>query len=453
MTRRHHTGAAVFSIRRFLMLTLMLAVSGFGLSLMGVTFYQAYHEVDELFDAELARNARLLAVMISASDELDPTVLVRSGDGHDYERYLAFQHWSADRELLLSGGGVPAEQLAPLKAGFSEQEINGRRWHVFGLPMPGEGWLLVGEQAHIRDELARNTAFTLTLPYVLAIPVILLLVTVALRRGLRPVEQLADSIQRRGDRNLKPLVTGTNVSELRPVVDALNHLLSRLDEALAREQRFTADAAHELRTLLAVLKLHCDNARHLADPEEARASLDQLAAGVDRASRMVAQLLALARLDPEEADHLKQNTRLVPVAREVLASLDPLAERRGQQLGLDAESENLAVTLGLDGLEILLRNLVENALRYSPEGGQVDLVIRQQGGEIELSVLDDGEGIPEALAGRVRERFFRASREGNGVGLGLAIVSRILELGGGRLAFRTRDRDGRAAVVVTLPAA
>lgn len=447
------TGRPMFSIQRFLMLTLMLVVSGFGLALIGVTFYQAYHEVDELFDAELARNARLLGVMISASDDLDPTVLLRSGAGHEYERYLAFQHWSSGGELLLSGGGVPQEPLAPLVPGFSEQEIDGRRWHVFALNMPEEGWLLVGEQAHIRDELTRNTAVTLTLPYVLAIPVILLLVTVALRRGLRPMKQLAASIQRRGDRNLRPLGTGANVRELRPVVEALNHLLRRLDEALAREQRFTADAAHELRTLLAVLKLHSDNARHLGDPQEARESLEQLSVGVERASRMVAQLLVLARLDPEQGDSLRRETRLAPVAREVLASLDPLAETRGQRLELDSAAESLRAAISPEALEILLRNLVENALRYSPAGGAVEVVIRDHGDAVEIRVLDDGEGVPEALADRVRERFFRASREGNGVGLGLAIVTRILELAGGQLSFVPRAKGQRAAAVVTLPAA
>ena len=248
--------------------------------------------------------------------------------------------------------------------------------------------------------------------------------------------------------------SGRDGRELKPVAEALNHLLGRLEEALAREQRFTADAAHELRTLLAVRKLHSENARRLADPDEANHALEQLDAGVERATRMVNQLLALARLDPEEDVAISGPCVVAPVARQVLADVHPLASERGQHLELDEQAAGLRVRLREEALEILLRNLVENALRYSPGGGEVRVTIRRDGaGRVELEVRDDGEGVPPELAWRVRERFYRGTREGSGVGLGLAIVERILELAGGAITFEQRDGEHRARVRVTLPAA
>lgn len=444
------------SIRRFLYGSLSMLVAGAALLTGAATYLIAYHEVNELFDAQLAQNARLIGLLTSSENfRLDPTI-IHDGRFHArFEHDVAVQRWSAEGQLLLASASVPQKPLAEFREGLSTREIDDNVWHVFTQHMPDGVWLMVAEKGDMRDELARGAALAVAVPYVMAVPVILLLVTLAVRRGMKPLGALTSALRRRDDRNLQPLRTdAAQVDELLPLEKALNQLLLQLQHALEREQRFTADAAHELRTLLAVLKLHADNARTLSDPDEVQASLVALQAGVDRATRMVAQLLALARVDHAADAALSAPTTVMPVIRQVLADLTPMAERRGQSLQIDGDSSNgWRVPLRAEALDILFRNLVENALRYSPAGGSVTVRAEVKGDCIRILVEDDGEGIPPNLAQRVRERFFRVANDGEGAGLGLSISSRILDLAGGSLDFIPRQRDSRACAVVSLPLA
>ena len=442
-----------WSIRRFLFLSLMLSVSGAGLVATWSVYLQAYHEVEELFDAQLVQNGRLLAVLLGSDEvRLDPLVLPRVGAGHKYERFVALQRYAADGELLLTSPSMPAEALAPFEPGLSSRHHGGKQWYVYTQRMPDGGWLLVGEEEHVRVELAREVARVMAAPYLLFVPLILLFVWLALRRGLRPLERLTEALAERDDRNLAALPVQSDVAEIRPLVRALNDLLQRLEKALAREQRFTADAAHELRTLLAVLKLHAENARSLADEGERNLSLSRLQAGVDRATRMVTQLLAMARLDPEPGQVARGSLLAAPVCRQVLADLTPLADERGQLLAPDLD-EQVRVTLSEEMLTMLVRNLVENALRYGPAQATVALQLTQEPEVVVLTVADEGEGVPADLADRVCERFYRGHHDAPGAGLGLSIVRRIVELAGGSLVFRQRSDAGTAAVEARLPMA
>lgn len=445
--------AARFSMRRFLLVSLVGAISGLGLLVTAAVYRQAFHEVEELFDAQLAQNGRLLSLILSTqTGSMDPFVLPHTGAGHKYERYVSVQRFSARGDLLMSTIAMPSEPLAPFEAGLSRRRHGDRIWHVFAQQLPDRGWLLVGEEEHVREELAREIALVMVAPYLLAVPLVLLLVWLALGRGMRPLATLAQIVSRRDDQRLDPIETGIAVEELAPLVTALNELFARVRDAMAREQRFTADAAHELRTLLAVLKLHAENARFLTDPQERQASLDSLQQGVDRATHMVAQLLALARLDPAaDSPAGVQVTPVAPVCRQVLADLAPEAERRGQQLGASMD-EHCQVALPAAALDILMRNLVNNALAYGPEGGGVDIEVTAAGPMVRLAVSDDGDGISPESAGRVCERFYRGHTDVAGAGLGLSIVSRLVELAGGTLRFSARSAGQRASVVVELPA-
>ena len=182
-------------------------------------------------------------------------------------------------------------------------------------------------------------------------------------------------------------------------------------------------------------------------------SLLQLQAGVDRATRMVAQLLALARIDPQSHDALLQTTSVLPVVRQVLADLMPLAGKRAQSVLLDEAADTANVALRSEALDILLRNLVENALRYSPSGSEVQVAVSRHAQSVDITVQDEGEGISAELSERVQERFFRGHHDSQGAGLGLSIVSRILQLAGGSLSFSPKAEGQSAHVVVTLPLA
>jgi len=445
----------MMSIRRFLLVAIAVVMAGTSVAVSVATYVEAYHEVDELFDGHLAQQGRILALLAeSSAGQLDPAILHSSSPGHYYERYVAIQRWSADGSLLLASASVPEVPLAGFTAGLSRTQIAGEDWHVFTQRLSNGDWLMVAEGARAREELVHGAALAVVTPFAVAVPLALILMALVIGRGLRPLSALQRAVRARDSSNLQPLVTSaSNVTELAPLERAINGLMAQVMAALAREQRFTADAAHELRTLLTVLKLHAHNAANLKNRDDVQASLAQLQAGVDRATRMVTQLLSLARLDPEDADALKQATPLLPVVRQVLADLMPLAERRHQQLDCEGVEATPAVLLRREALDILLRNLVENAVRYSPADTKVSVTATVQGERVRIIVEDEGEGVSAEQAGRVLERFYRGRQDGQGAGLGLSIVSRILTLAGGELAFIPRNGTQKAHVVVTLPRA
>ncbi|MGB1220764.1 MAG: histidine kinase dimerization/phospho-acceptor domain-containing protein, partial [Alcanivoracaceae bacterium] len=403
----------MFSIRRFLFASLVLGVLFVGALVTLAVYDQAHHEVEELFDAQLAQKGRILSLWLPFSDApTDPLVLSDTVRGHKYERYVAVQHFSAQGDLLITSPSMAETALMrpPFTPGLSVQHLGDHAWHVFAQPLPGGGWLMVGEREEVRQELARNAALALVLPWLLGIPFLILAVVVALRRGLRPLQSLTGAIASRDDSNLQPLDEGANVAELQPLVDALNRLFLRVEQGLLREQRFTADAAHELRTLLTVLKLHASNARDLPDEQERRASLTALLSGVDRATHMVAQLLALARIDPQ-VDQGGEPVAVLPVLRDVLAQLMPQARERGMDLVLEAdEAQGVCVRIPGESQAMLYRNLVENAIRYAPEGSDVQVRASVAPGAVHISVVDAGPGISPALAERVCQRFYRGEQ-------------------------------------------
>lgn len=445
----------MMSIRRFLLASIAVVMVGTSIIVSVVTYVEAYHEVDELFDGHLAQQGRILALLAeSSAGVIDPAIMRPSSPGHYYERYVAIQRWSAEGNLLLASASVPETPLASFTAGLSRTEINGDRWHVFTQRLSNGDWLMVAEGARAREELVHGAARAVVMPFVIAVPLALLLMALVIRRGLRPLSTLQRAVRARDPGNLQPLETSAvNVAELAPLERAINELMAQVMAALAREQRFTADAAHELRTLLTVLKLHAHNAANLKSREDVHASLVQLQAGVDRATRMVSQLLSLARLDPEDADALKEKSALLPVVRQVLADLTPMAERHRQNLECEGVEASLSVLLRREALDILLRNLVENALRYSPADTDVSVLATTAGDRVKITVEDEGEGVSAEQAERVLERFYRGRQDGLGAGLGLSIVSRILTLAGGELLFIPRNSTQKARVVVTLPRA
>ena len=267
--------------------------------------------------------------------------------------------------------------------------------------------------------------------------------------GLAPLAQMASFIKSRDADNLAPLLLAPLPQELEPIVAALNRLLQQVAQLLAREQRFLADAAHELRTPLAVLRIHAQNAQQAPDPEDRAKALQQLEHGVERATRVVTQLLTLARLEPAAVQLAMAPLDLAALAREELAELTPLALDHQQELEFEAEGSDFQLLADGPSLGTLLQNLLGNALQYTPAGGRIRVLLQGQPEALLLRVQDSGPGVPAELREKLFERFFRQGM-GQGAGLGLSIVRRVVELHSGEIELLDSPLGG-LDVLVRLP--
>ncbi|MFY0991170.1 ATP-binding protein [Halomonas sp. C05BenzN] len=451
------------SIRRRT-LGLVLLVFGISMLTIGLVSYRyAAHEIEELYDASLAQNARLLEGLIQAplpADQRDvmlaslESALLRAEEsdkrlaGHRYESKLAFQVWQDDT-LLLRSASAPVAPLTALAAGYENTSLEGHGWRVYALSHPERPLrVLVGEREDVRGELVTLIALRTLLPDLLGLPILALLLWWAIGWGLKPLSRMAEQVRRRDPHNLQPLVMSPLPRELDTIVGALNRLLERIRALRVREKRFIADAAHELRTPLAVLDLHAQNALAAKDPADRREALEELRSGVARATRLVTQLLTLARLDPEEESRDATDSDLLQEVREALAKLSPLATDRDIELLLDAdETADWHLRVESGAIDTLIQNLVSNALQHSPPGSTIHVALAAGGEQLTLSVDDQGPGIPAEEREQVIERFHRAG-PGAGAGLGLSIVVRLLQRHGGRLALDDAPGGGLRAVAM-----
>lgn len=431
-----------YSIRRRLLLTL-LSITGVIWSVTAATSYlDARHEIGELFDAQLAQSARtLLTVAGHELEELSGSPLDTAhihfstdnpllADGHKYEHKLAYQLWKQpENTLLLRSFSAPDSHLSETANGYSEMEIKGDKWRIYSLTDPLSGFQVqVGEAITIREELTNYIALRIGSPIVFALPLLTLLIYFGIGRSLLPLQRLAQAVVRRAPNNLEAIDARNAPSEIHPLVVALNSLFERLGRAFDSERRFTADAAHELRTPLAALKIQAQVARRSKDTTERDAAIDKMLEGVDRASRLVEQLLTLARVDPETGIMQGKAVDLQRLAEEIIGDHEAQARIKGIALQLKAQ-EGLSVIGHRDSLGILLRNLLDNAIRYTPNGGQIEVSLAKEAGTVALRVADSGPGIPPTERERIFGRFVRlAGQESSGSGLGLSIVQRIAEL-------------------------
>lgn len=421
-----------FSLRRRLLLLLLGGVSACWVATLVWSYADAHHEIDELFDAQLAQTAQALLAISRRHGEREVEDL--EGRQHRYQRKIAFQIWHDDGQLILRSPNAPAAPLTR-QEGFSEVDDADGHWRFYTQWDDGHRHQVqVAERHDVRDELIGHIALRLLMPALLGLPLLGAWVWLATRRGLAPLDAVARQIAAREPDRLHPLKPATAPAEIRPLVEAVNALFERVDEALEAERRFTADAAHELRTPLAALAAQAQVAWRARDEAERRHALELLEAGTARASRLVDQLLTLARLDPEQSRIHEGRVALDRLAQEVCAAAGSLAVERQTNMELDAEP--VTVAGNGDMLRILLRNLVDNALRYTPGGGNIQVRVHAAQGGARLDVSDNGPGIPQAERDAVFLRFHRlAGQETEGSGLGLSIVARIAELHGARVSL------------------
>ncbi|MBK9954629.1 MAG: sensor histidine kinase N-terminal domain-containing protein [Rhodocyclaceae bacterium] len=420
-----------------------------------LTHNKALHEAEELMDGNLAQRAHLLLALLrdneDALDGLGKRLTgVRPASDNVYEPPLEFQFGRADGTILLRSDNAPELPITGAP-GYSDILRQKASWRILNMISPdGRYRVQVAQSIDVRDQAALEVASQAILPVALILPVFLLLLYVSIRRGLRPLDQLATDVAARGSDNLSSLPNGTVPTEVRPLVAALNRLFYRVGLALENERRFTADAAHELRTPLAALKIQAQVAR-LSEQAQARGhALRQIEAGVERATHLVEQLLRLARLDPLSNLPSPQPFDLAEVIRDMLATID--AERRAKHRIVATLPDTALVASGDPALmAIAIRNLVDNAMRYTPPDSTITIDAGEDAGGLSLAVSDDGPGVSPVDLPRLGERFYRSretATEGNG--LGLAIVARIAELHGARLACGNQPTGGFVARIVGL---
>ena len=357
------------------------------------------------------------------------------------------QIWAADGSLFFSSlddVGPPRQE-----PGLHILKWENAEWRVFSLK---EGGLTiqVATTAASRARRFASIAPWLLIPLGVLVVVLGLLIRAAVTRALAPLEQVRGEIGRRGVQSLHALDSRSLPDEVAPLVETLNDLLVSLDQALVSQRRFIADAAHELRTPLTAVKLQAQIARRASNEAEREAALTQLSSGVDRAAHLVDQLLGMARLEPAARQAVFSPLALDALAKQSVADFSTLAESRDIDLGV-GECAALGITGQAESLRMMLGNLLDNAVRYTPNGGRVDVELREQDGMARLSVSDNGPGIPAAERERVFERFQRlAGAEIPGSGLGLAIVKQVVDLHGGKIILDDAPGGG-LKVIVMLP--
>jgi two-component system sensor histidine kinase QseC len=418
----------VSSLRSFLLVAVLSAIvlTSFVAALVG--YRAGVDAADALFDAQLTDSAVLLSGLLAAGRPTDKAL----DDGS-----TAFQVWDAQGQLKLRSAGTPATPMAPFETGFRFANFGEHRWRVLVRRAPAAGqWVMVAERADARFALADSVARESLRAVLAVLPVTALLIWLIVGHGLRRLDRLAGALAAKAADDLAPLDTADAPAELAVIIRAVNGLLERLDGALGRERRLTADAAHELRTPIAALRVNLHNlAGRLPDDDPLLRRLD---ADTARLEHLIAQILLLYRMSPEQYRAQREPLDLTALAGEVIAGSYAQFEAKGQDIQLHGARQPL--TGDRFALTTLLQNLLANASRYTPTGGQVRVQIAPlPDGGARLEVSDSGPGLPAAERERVFDRFYRLvgtrHLDPAGSGLGLSIVRLVADLHGARVEF------------------
>ncbi len=424
------------SLRGRLLLSSSIAIVVVGLTCAAIAYRQVSAETRSLLDDQLQQIARLAAQTVDGSE------LQSRGDED-----IVVSVWGADRKLKFStasGLGVPL-----LPTGFSEVVLQAEPYRIYSTSIGGR-YIAVAQPVDIRDDQAEAAALAAFLPLLVLVPVLAIVLALVIRAQLNPVRQLAAQVARRGPFEHHGLEAAGLPAEVAPLVDEINRLLARQNAAAQRERQFVADAAHALRTPLAALQLQADVLEGATSADEYAARFTALRAGVRRAAHLSDQLLSVARSQPD-ADPQLVAVDVGAVLGEVIDLYQPAAAaaaivlrlRPGSHASVRADSRRLLLILG---------NLVDNALRYTPPGGEIELWARRAADAVQIEVQDQGPGLPTAELTRVFEPFYRVAGDpGGGSGLGLATVANLVKELGGDVRLRNRhDRSGLLASI-TLP--
>ncbi|HUW49534.1 MAG TPA: ATP-binding protein [Sulfuricella sp.] len=434
----------MMSIRKYLLIWLLLGLAVAGLAAGIVTYHKTLEEVNEMLDYEL----RQIAYSMEHSSRFMAARLENVDDSSRDDNDFVVQVWNPDGTLRYSSQpsiGLPLTQ----GQGFSDLQWADGRWRVFTLAS-GNRVIQAAQPQDARRETAVEMALRMLAPLAALVPALAILAWIVVRKSLSPLSRVTAEVGRRDAATMDSLDTHGVPAEIRPLILSLNDLLRRLDESMAVQRRFVADAAHELRTPLTALSLQAQLVEQARDPKEREEAIDDLRQGIARASHLVSQLLTLARQEPD-APRPFVRLDLAAMAKQVVGEFAPLADAKGVDLGIDADESHFIA--GEEGaLRVLIGNLVDNAIRYTPKGGKVDVAVHEVEHGVELKVGDNGPGIPHEEREHVFERFYRlAGQDIPGSGLGLAIVQQVTKRHGATVVLESMDGNHGAVFRVVFP--
>ncbi len=445
-------GAVGTSLQRRLLWRIGGGVTALWLAVVALVAWDAHHELEELLDAHLAQAAALLVTQQAGSFDDNDDDLLDAPVLHRYAPRVTFQVWHQEA-LVLRSPNAPTWPLGTHTQGFETRRIDDQMWRLFaarGAEADVQVW--VGEDLSMRWDILGAVLRSLLLPLVLGLPLIGLMCWWVIRTGLQPLRSMTQALNQRSAESLEALPEPAQPlpAEMAPLQATLNALFARVRTLLESERRFTADAAHELRTPIAAVRTQAQVALGACEEAERRHALEATLLGCDRASHLVQQLLTLSRL---EAQGLVRGT---------CCDLAALAQRQAADLALAALERQQHLSLVADGpcqvmgdealLGVLLRNLLDNALRYSPPGASIEISVRVRPQGPWLRVEDSGPGLPPEALARLGERFFRVLGSGaDGSGLGWSIVRRIASVHLATVQVQRSQSLGGLSVAVQFP--
>ena len=419
-----------------------------------MTWFDARHELDELLDGHLTQAASLL--MTQEAEELQENEThVDLPSLHRYAPQVAYQAFSKGKLIAHSANAPPQPMIhgpSSFQSGFQTVELDGVAWRVFAAQSPTEDLqVYVGERMASRKSILMALLQATLWPMLMALPVLTVGVWWAIRQGMQPMRQLGQVLTDRQPQALQPVKLDKAPSEMAPMVAALNGLFDRIACLMESERRFTADAAHELRTPIAAIRMQAQVALAESDDALRRHALLSTLDGCDRITHLVEQLLTLSRLEAG-ATPPTQAVDLSALARQVVG--DMAASAIDKEQTIEVQAEQAAIVKGDSTLlSVLIRNLVDNAIRYSPRQATIKVLVEAHAGEIRLQVEDSGPGLNEADSQRVGDRFFRVlGTEQSGSGLGMSIVKRVASAHLASTHLHRSTTLGGLAVEVTWPA-
>jgi signal transduction histidine kinase len=437
----------VRSLKKQLIVWLIVLLAAVGLLAGGISYFIARDAANQFLDHQLI----LIADSVHTGSQLLSMQAKFLADSKaDQENGFVIQVWNEEEPIRSK---EPVRSSRPnfdlprvSTTGYSDALLQGEKWRVYTLIYP-DRTVQVSQSDNVRRDIAANAALTALLPIVGLLPLSWILVVIGVSRILKPLSDVTDAVTKRDASSLTPLPSEGIPIEVSPLIAEMNGLLLRIRETIESQRHFVMDAAHELRTPLTALQLQIENLSQSRSQSDLDARVSELRSGMHRATHMVEQLLKMARYGAENQS-VRVKVNLGDIVKTCIGDFIPIAEKRGIDLGMTRD-ETVYILANADDLRILFDNLLDNAIRYTPVAGQIDVSVVASGQKAIVTIVDNGPGIPEPLLPRVFDRFFRAgSNETEGSGIGLAIVNAIATKESAEVVLSNRlDRSGLRAEV------
>lgn len=438
---------------------MILILGGMGLAAHFVT----EHESEEIFSARLATSARVLEVLAAKQLEhatITNPIIIELPDelehqhssteeisGHPYESKISFQIWHSNGKLLAKSATAPDKPLGPMTEGFGKNLIGDDLWQVFKLKS-GDTWVMVAEMDSVRGEMAGDLGVAIMTPLIIGSLLLLIVINLIAYRSFQPLQALANVIAAREPQSIKPIKLSKTPTELKPVIDELNHLLDRVQKAFKREQQFIDAAAHEIRTPIAALQLHIENAVNAKNDADRDQSLSEALNGLRRTTRLTEQLLTLSRVSSATDQEKQQVLSLDGICKEVVKNTKPLINQRGQTIELQVNDDCL-IHGEQHKIERVIQNLIDNASQYGSVHGLISVSLAKVANTIRLVVSNDGDTIPDSEKIKVFDPYYRIlGSKSFGSGLGLAIVKEIIQQHKGSIRIEDKSAGNGVQMII-----